>query len=57
MVARHTDADLFHQWEEAENKAAKWEAKAREERELRKQEVANVKAEMRAILAEYKPQI
>ena len=54
MVARHTDADLFHQWEEAENKAAKWEAKAREERELRKQEVANVKAEMRAILAEYK---
>lgn len=54
MVARHTDADLFHQWEEAENKAAKWEAKAREERELRKQEVANVKAEMRAMLAEYK---
>ena len=54
MAARHTNADLYHQWEEAEEKAEKWEAKAREERELRKREVADVKAEMRAILAEYK---
>ena len=54
MGARHTNSDLFRQWEEAEEKAEKWEAKAREERELRKREVADVKAEMRAILAEYK---
>ena len=30
MGARHTDFDLFRQWEEAERKAEKWEAKARE---------------------------
>ena len=54
MAARHTNADLFRQWEEAEEKAKKWERKAREERELREKEVADVKAEMRGILTEYK---
>ena len=54
MATKHTNADLFHQWEEAEAKAEKWETKAREERELRKQEVASVKAEMRAMFAEFK---
>ena len=54
MGARHTNADIFRQLEEAEERARKWETKAREERELRKQEVADVKAEMRAMLAEYK---
>ena len=24
MAAWHTDADLFHQWEEAEERAEKW---------------------------------
>ena len=28
----HTDADLYHQWEEAEERAEKWERTAREER-------------------------
>lgn len=54
MAARHTNADLYHQWEEAEAKAEKWKVKVHEERELRKQEVASVKAEMRAMLAEFK---
>ena len=36
MGARHTNRDLFHQWEEAETRAEKWEKKAKEEKEVEK---------------------
>ena len=32
MRWRYVDADLYHQWEEAENRAEKWERTAKEER-------------------------
>jgi len=39
MAVWHTNADLFHHWEEAEGRAAKWERTALQEREAHKQEV------------------
>lgn len=54
MAAWHTDADLYHQWEEAEGKSAKWEAAAREERERRINEVKAVKAEMQEMMSAFR---
>ena len=51
MGARHTDADLFHQWEEAENRAEKWEQTCREERRRHKAEIADLRAEFREEMA------
>ncbi len=39
MVAWHTNANLYHQWEEAEARADKWERIALQEREAHKKEV------------------
>ena len=52
MGARHTDADLFHQWEEAEERAEKWEQTCREERRQHKAEIADLRAEFRQEMAE-----
>ena len=51
MGGRHTDADLFHQWEEAEDRAEKWEQKCREERRQHKAEIADLRAEFREEMA------
>ena len=51
MGARHTDADLFHQWEEAEDRAEKWEQTCREERRQHKAEIADLRAEFREEMA------
>ena len=47
MGARHTDADLFHQWEEAEERAEKWEKTAREERKQHEWAISDVRAELK----------
>ena len=39
MAARHTDADLFHQWEEAEERAEKWQERYKKEKQAHEQEV------------------
>lgn len=52
MAAWHTNADLFHQWEEAEARAAKWERTALQEREAHKQEVNDLRAEFRREMAQ-----
>ena len=51
MAAWHTDADLFHQWEEAEDRAKKWEQTCREERRQHKTEIADLRAEFRMKMA------
>ena len=51
MAAWHTDADLFHQWEEAEDRAEKWEQTCREERRQHKVEIADIRAEFRQEMA------
>lgn len=33
MAAWHTDVDLFHQWEEAEDRAEKWDQTCRQRRQ------------------------
>ena len=51
--ARHTDADLFHQWEEAEERAEKWEKTAREERKQHEWAISDVRAELRRANGQY----
>ena len=51
MAGWHTDADLFHQWEEAEDRAEKWEQTCREERQQHKSEIADIRAEFRQEMA------
>ena len=51
MAGWHTDANLFHQWEEAENRAEKWEERCREERRQHKSEIADMRAEFRQEMA------
>lgn len=52
MAAWHTNADLFHQWEEAEARADKWERTALQEREAHKKEVHDLRAEFRKEMAQ-----
>ena len=51
MAAWHTDADLFHQWEEAEERAEKWERTCKEERRQHTEEIASMRAELREEMA------
>lgn len=51
MAAWHTNSDLFHQWEEAEDRAEKWEQTCREERRQHKAEIADLRAEFREEMA------
>ena len=55
--ARHTDADLFHQWEEAEERAEKWEKTAREERKQHEWAISDVRAELRREMAEMRKEL
>ena len=57
MGARHTDADLFHQWEEAEERAEKWEKTAREERKQHEWAISDVRAELRREMAEMRKEL
>ncbi len=57
MAAWHTNSDLFHQWEEAEERAEKWERTARQERETHKQEVTDLRAEFRREMAEMRGEL
>ena len=51
MAAWHINADLYHQWEEAENRAGKWEQTYREERRHHREEIADRRAEFRQEMA------
>ena len=53
----HTDADLYHQWEEAEERAEKWEKTAREERVRHEQAIAELRAEFRREMAEMRREL
>ena len=55
--ARHTNADLFHQWEEAEERAKKWEKTAREERKQHEWAISDVRAELRREMAEMRKEL
>lgn len=57
MGARHTDRDLFHQWEEAEARAEKWEKKTKEEKENRKREVSDIVGKFQAEMAEMRGEL
>ena len=52
MRWRHTDADLYHQWEEAEDRAERWEKTAKEERKQHEWEIADIRAEFRREMAQ-----
>jgi len=51
MRWRHTDADLYHQWEEAEGRAEKWEKTAKEERRRHEWEITDIRAKLRREMA------
>ena len=55
--AWRTDANLYHQWEEAETRAEKWEKKAKEEKENRKREVSDIVAKFEAEMAEMRGEL
>ncbi len=57
MAAWHTDADLFRQWEEAEDRAEKWEKTAKEERLQHKNEIADMHADFRREMAEMRGEL
>lgn len=57
MGAWRTDANLFHQWEEAEARAEKWEKRAKEERAAHKKEVSEMMASFRAEMAEVRGEL
>ena len=52
MRWRHTDADLYHQWEEAEGRAEKWEKTAKEERVRHEWAISDIRAELRQEMAQ-----
>ena len=57
MAGWHTNADLFHQWEEAEDRAEKWEKTAKEERQRHKDEIADMRADFRREMAEMRGEL
>ena len=57
MRWRHTDADLYHQWEEAEVRAERWEKTAREERKQHECEIAGIRAEFRREMAQMRREL
>ena len=57
MRWRHTDADLYHQWEEAEVRAERWEKTAREERKQHECEIADIRAEFRREMAQMRREL
>ena len=52
MAAWHTDADLFHQWEEAEERAEKWQERYKKEKQSHEQEVGELRAQFRCEIQE-----
>ena len=52
MAARHTDRDLFHQWEEAEERAEKWEERYKKEKQAHEQEVKELRSQFRRDIQE-----
>ena len=52
MAAWHTDADLFHQWEEAEERAEKWQERYKKEKQSHEQEVSELRAQFRREIQE-----
>ena len=57
MATWHTNADLYHQWEEAESRAERWEKTAKEERRRHELELSNIKAKMRQEIAQMRREL
>ena len=57
MRWRHTDADLYHQWEEAEGRAEKWEKTAKEERKQHEWAISDIRAELRQEMAQMRREL
>ena len=57
MRWRHTDADLYHQWEEAEGRAEKWEKTAKEERVRHEWAISDIRAELRQEMAQMRKEL
>ena len=57
MRWRHTDADLYHQWEEAEERAKKWEKRAKEERKQHERTITDIRAELRREMAQMRKKL
>ena len=57
MATWHTNADLYHQWEEAESRAERWEKTAKEERKRHEWELTNIKAEIRQEMTEMRREL
>ena len=57
MRWRHTDADLYHQWEEAEGRAEKWEKRAKEERKQHQRAITDIPAELRQEMAQMRKKL
>ncbi len=57
MAWWHTNADLYHQWEEAEARADKWERTTIQEREAHKKEVNELRAEFRKEMAQMREEM
>ena len=57
MRWRHTDADLYRQYEEAEERAEEWEKRAKEERKLREWDATRIRAQMRQEMAQMRKEL
>lgn len=57
MAAWHTDVDLFHQWEEAEDRAEKCDQVCRQEHQQHKTEISDLRAKFRAEMAEFRGEL
>lgn len=57
MATWHTNADLYHQWEEAESRAERWEKTAKEERKRHEWELTRIKAEIRQEMTEMRREL
>ena len=57
MGWRHTDADLFHQWEEAEGRAERWERTVKEERKEHERAISDLRAEFRREMAQMRGEL
>ena len=57
MRWRHTDADLYHQWEETEERAKKWEKRAKEERKQHERAITDIRAELRWKMAQMRKEL